>query len=432
MVERQVRKIDAEFPPKVKFLFAPHPYKVLYGGRDGIKSWSAARALLLQGVQKPLRILCCRETQQSIRESVHQLLSEQVKALGLEYFYEVLQFTIRGKNGTEFIFVGLLNMSVTQIKSFESIDIAWVEEAQVVSKHSWTVLLPTIRKPGSEIWVTFNPELPTDDTYLRWVVRPPPEAVVVRTSYLDNQWLSAESRMKIDFLKATDPDEFDHVYGGAMRSTVEGAIYKAEIHRAEAEGRLTVVPYEPSKAVDTYWDLGYADMVSIWFAQVVGFEYRIIDYLEDNRQALDFYVSKMQAKGYTLGTCVLPWDGGVKSLQTGRSIRELLHTKGFKVRVLPMMKVFEGINAVRTIFHQCWFDSEKCADGLAGLRRYQWGEMPQNGVARREPLHDTASHPADALRSLAMHIRVPEAKQDKKPTPPPATPRLPGPYVPFG
>jgi phage terminase large subunit len=231
---------------------------------------------------------------------------------------------------------------------------------------------------------------------------------VVRTNYRDNLWLSEESKRQMAHLQATDPDAFEHVYEGALRSTVEGAIYKQEIWKAEQDGRFMRVPYEPSKPVDTYWDLGYADMVSIWFAQAVGFEYRIIDYYASTHQAIDHYVQQLQSRGYTLGTCVLPWDGGTKSLGTGRSIRELLESKGFAVRVLPQIRVVDGINAVRTIFHQCWFDSERCADGIAGLRRYQWGPAGDNGAGKREPLHDDASHPADAFRSLAVHIRAPE------------------------
>lgn len=434
----RVVNVDIEFPEKLLFLFEPHPYKVLYGGRDGVKSWSAAQALILQGAQRPLRILCARETQQSIRESVHQLLSEQIVRLGLSEFYEVLQSTIRqrnvkdGQRGTEFIFVGLQNLSITQIKSFESIDICWVEEAQVVSKRSWSILLPTIRKPGSEIWITFNPDLATDDTYLRWVVNPPPGAIVIRTNWRDNNWLSDESKAKIDFLRETDPDDYEHIYEGATRSTVTGAIYKAELIRAEKESRITSVPYEPSKVVDTYWDLGYADMVSIWFAQAIGFQYRIIDYYESTHNAIDHYIAEIQRRAYTLGTCVLPWDGGVRALGTGRSIRELMLAKGLRVRVLPQMRVADGINAVRTIFHQCWFDGERCADGLAGLRRYQWGLPAKNGEAKREPLHDAASHPADAFRSLAMHIKVPEQAEEEQKPRFVEPPRMPGQYCPFG
>src|ERR1035437_4756769 len=117
----------AQFPEKLQFLFQPKRYKVLYSGRDGVKSRSIAQALLIQG------------TQRSIRESVHQLLADTVKRLGLESFYRVLEYTIKAPNGTEFIFAGLRNLTVEQIKSFESIDIAWAADAQGVRRRSWQV-----------------------------------------------------------------------------------------------------------------------------------------------------------------------------------------------------------------------------------------------------------------------------------------------------
>src|SRR6185437_2679086 len=157
--------ITAEFPEKLAFLFEPHSYKILYGGRDGAKSWSVARALLILGTQKPLRILCARETMDSIRESVHQLLSDQISNLGLDDFYKPLQSEIRGVNGTELVFAGLRKQTVGSLKSYEAIDICWVEEASVVSRRSLTILLPTIRKPGSEIWFSLNPDLETDAVY---------------------------------------------------------------------------------------------------------------------------------------------------------------------------------------------------------------------------------------------------------------------------
>ena len=216
--------VTAEFPAKLSFLFEPHPYKVLYGGRDGAKSWSVARALLILGTQKPLRILCARETMDSIRESVHQLLSDQIANLGLDDFYRVLQSEIRGVNGTEFVFAGLRKQTVSSLKSYEAIDICWVEEASVVSRRSLTILLPTIRKSGSEIWFTLNPDLETDAVYQDFIVNPPAGAVTIKTSFRDNKWLSQESRDKIDTLRERDPDTYHHVYEGGTRSTVEGAI----------------------------------------------------------------------------------------------------------------------------------------------------------------------------------------------------------------
>jgi phage terminase large subunit len=155
-VSSQQLTVNAEFPEKLACLFKPNRYKVLYGGRGGAKSWGIARALLIMASNKPLRILCARELQMSIRDSVHKLLSDQIETLQLSGFYEIQNSSIKGLNGSEFSFAGLRS-NVAQIKSYEGVDICWVEEAQTVSKGSWNVLIPTIRKDGSEIWVSFNP-----------------------------------------------------------------------------------------------------------------------------------------------------------------------------------------------------------------------------------------------------------------------------------
>ena len=415
----ETRKIKAEFPDKLAPLFQPAPFKVLYGGRDGVKSWSIARALLILGTQKTMRILCARETMDSIRESVHQLLTDQIRLLGLEDFYNALQSEIRGLNGTEFVFAGLRKQTVSSIKSYEAIDICWIEEASVVSRRSLTILLPTIRKPGSEIWFSLNPDLETDAVYQDFVLNPPAGSFICKTSFRDNNWLSAESRQKIDTLRERDFDTYHHVYEGATRSTVEGAIYKAEIQKAENEGRIRAVPYDPMCAVDTFWDLGFADRVSIWAAQRSPFEIKILRYFEGDHQAIDYYLREMQTWGYVFGTCYLPWDGGTISLGTGKSIEEIMRTKGFKVRVLRQLSVADGINATRTLFPQLYFDANLCADGLQYLRRYQWGPSTALGVPRSQPLHDDASHPADALRTLAVGIKEPE-RQKSKPKEPPA------------
>ena len=405
-------RVEAPFPIALNFLFQPARYKVAYGGRGGAKSWGFARALLIQGSRRPMRVMCARENQNSIADSVHQLLKDQIAALHLGHFYRIQKYSIKGANGTLFSFAGLRH-NIDNIKSLESYDIVWVEEAANVSKASWDKLIPTIRKDGSEIWISFNPELSTDDTYQRYVLTPPGNGIVRKIGWRDNPWFPPVLQEEMSMLRARSEEEYLHVYEGHTRSTVEGAIYKPEISKAEQDGRITRVPYDATRPVDTFWDLGYGDMVSIWFAQVVGMQWRILDYYQNSHQAIDFYLRILQQKEYTYGTCVLPWDGGARQLGSGRSIEELMRAKGYKTRVLPQWRVADGINAVRTMFSQLWFDSERCKDGLAALRRYQWGPPSANGIVGREPLHDDASHPADALRSLAVYLKAPAEK--KKP-----------------
>src|ERR1700728_256887 len=193
--------MNVEIPEILAPLFQPARFKVVYGGRAGVKSWNIARALLTLGRQQKLRIPCGRETMQSIKDSVHQLLEDQIKLLELDWFYRVRKAEITGLNGTQFTFHGLRDQSIHNIKSLEGADKLWVEEAQNVSKKSWLTVIPTIRKPGSEIWVSFNPELESDDTYQRFVVHPPPGAVVIKTSYRDNPFLSDEIRQDIEHMK---------------------------------------------------------------------------------------------------------------------------------------------------------------------------------------------------------------------------------------
>jgi hypothetical protein len=224
----------AEFPSKLQCLFQPARYKVLYGGRGGTKSWGVARALLIEGLRRPLRVLCAREFQNSIRDSVHKLLADQIDGLKLDGHYNVNQQTITGTNGTEFIFKGL-KMNAREIKSMEGIDVAWVEEAQVVSKESWDLLIPTIRKENSEIWVTFNPDLEEDETYQRFVVHPAPGSVVVKIGYQDNPWFPDVLKAERDHLRAVDLDAYENVWEGHCRKQVQDALWTRALLDANRE-----------------------------------------------------------------------------------------------------------------------------------------------------------------------------------------------------
>ena len=225
---------SAGLPEYAAGLFEPHRYKVLYGGRGAARSWSVARALLILAAANPMRIGCFREFQKSIKDSVHRLLTDQITLLGLPG-YEITDHEIRHANGSLFLFEGL-RLNVTKIKSLEGIDIAWVEEAERVSKSSWDILIPTIRKARSEIWVSFNPDLEDDPTYQRFVVNPPPNAWVRQVSGADNPWFPPELAAERAYLYAVDPDAAAHVWGGACRRATAAQILR---------GKCTVEEFEP-------------------------------------------------------------------------------------------------------------------------------------------------------------------------------------------
>jgi phage terminase large subunit len=412
--------MNAEFPEKLAFLFEPHRYKVSYGGRGSAKSWSYARALLIQAAERPMRILCARETQKSIKDSVHKLLEDQIPALGLSRHYQVQKSSITARfTGSEFFYAGLKH-NIDNIKSIEACDVAWVEEAQTVSHGSWKKLVPTIRKKGSEIWISFNPDLETDATYQRFVVQPPTRAKVEKVTWRDNPWFPDELREEKDDLLARDPDEYNHIWEGCPINILAGAIYANELRAADVEGRIKRVPYDRTRPVDCFWDLGYGDLTSVWFAQAFTGEYRLIDYLESSGKTIQWYLQQMQARGYVYGTDWLPWDLGLHAAQmgSGKSIEELMRLAGRKVRILPKLSVADGINAARSILPQCWFDQERCADGLQALRNYRYGEIKTLEHPTREPLHDWASHAADAFRYFAVGIKQPKTGAPPKPARP--------------
>lgn len=408
----------AQFPAKLQCLFRPEKsrYRVLFGGRGGAKSWGIARALLIKGAQNPIRILCAREFQTSIKDSVHKLLSDQIEDLGMSTFYEITQAAIRGVNGTEFAFVGLKN-NVANVKSFEGVDICWVEEAQTVSRHSWNVLIPTIRKEGSEIWVSFNPELETDETYQRFVVNPPDNAIVQKINWSDNPWFPETLRLEKDALKSRDPAAYNTVWEGLCKQTVDGAIFAKEMQMAELDNRITRVPYDPVKPVHAVFDLGWADATAIWFVQFIGMETRLIRYFEGTQQTMSWYLAKMQEFGYVYDTMWLPHDAENKTLAAnGRSIEQIVRNAGYKTRIIPRTPIVDSINAARTMFNSCYFDRENCHEGLQCLRHYRYEVDPETGLFSKNPLHDAYSHGADAFRMLGLMVNEPKKPVQKKAT----------------
>lgn len=421
MSASNLNEIRAKFPAKLGFLFAPARYKVLHGGRGGAKSWGIGRALLIKGWEKPLRILCAREIQNSIADSVHKLLGDQIEQLGLGGFYQVQKAAITGANGTEIIFAGLRQQDIGKIKSFEGVDICWVEEAQSVTKKSWSVLIPTIRKEGSEIWVSFNPELESDDTWQRFVMDPPEGAKVVGVSWRDNPWFPNELRLEMEELRRKDFAAYENIWEGKCKTIVDGAIFFKEITNAQDEGRIAKVPHDPMLPVSTFWDLGVGDATAIWFAQTVGAEVRLIDYHEDSGEGLPYYAKILSGKPYNYAKHWAPHDIEVRELGTGKSRMEVAARLGIRFQLVPRIgsgdaeACEERIHAARLMFNRCYFDAERCKAGLLALRSYARDFNQRLDEYKMTPLHNWASHGADAFGHMAISLTEAQEKRKGKP-----------------
>jgi phage terminase large subunit len=401
--------VTIQIPEAFEFLFTPARYKVLYGGRGSGKSVNVARALLIQAAQKPLRVLCARELQSSIRDSVHKLLCDEIEAMGMRDFYEIQNASIYGRNGSEFVFRGLRH-SVSEIKSMQGLDRVWTEEAQLVSKVSWETLIPTVRKEGSEIWVTFNPVLEQDETYKRFVVNPPRDALVRKVNYDQNPFFPEVLRREMEELRDRDEDAFLNVWEGHCRHTLDGAIFANELRQAELDERICNVPWAQQKPVDVFFDLGRRDMTSVWFAQVVNMEFRVLDFYENSGLHWSHYLKMLQERPYTYGDIWLPHDADNELLASERTIAQQARAAGFKVRATPNVSKANQIEAARSIFNQCWFDREKTTDGVHHLRHFQFEIDPDTKLRGKMPLHDEHSHAADAFMYLAVALKEPKKK----------------------
>jgi phage terminase large subunit len=395
--------MNVELPEKLAFLFEPLRYKVAYGGRGSAKSWSFARALLIDAARQPLRIGCFREVQKSIKESVHKLLADQIPLLGLGGYFDVLATTIRGRNGSEFIFSGLADHTVESIKSYEGLDRAWIEEAQTVSERSWSILVPTIRKAGSEIWVTYNPELETDPTHQRFVTNPPPNCRSVLVNYTDNPWFhETELEAERQHCLRTDPEGYKNIWEGQCKPAVNGAIYYNEIAAAEAQGHICDVPYDPMLKVQVVFDLGWNDAMAISLVQCHLSQLRVIDYIEDSHKTLDYYSAELRKRHFNWGKVYLPHDGRSKDFKSGKSAEDVMRALGWDVEITPNMSIEEGIRLTRMTFPRLYFDQTKTQRLVQCLKRYRRGINQHTGEPGA-PLHDAFSHGADNVRYIAVN-----------------------------
>jgi phage terminase large subunit len=420
---------------------APSRYKAAHGGRGGGKSHYKAEAIVLRCFARRTRVVCIREVQNSIRDSVRQLLMDKIQKFGLGKFFEVTANEIRGRNGSLIVFRGMQAYNAENIKSLEDFDIAWVEEAQTLSEKSLRLLRPTIRKEGSEIWFTWNPRYETDpvDEFFRGS-HPPANAIIVDCSIDDNPWATSVLFDERDADYAKDKEMAQHVWGGDYEIVSAGAYYARLIAHAEAEGRIGHFPHNPKIPVRTAWDIGVDDYTAIWFIQDDGIFHTVIDYYEVSglgaqdivRQALPELIPDLQerieqrlllerAEPFHYGIHYLPHD--VRNREWGAGARsrvETLHGLGVKpIQKGAQQGPEERINATRIILPHTRFNrTSRVMLGVNRLRRYCKKLNEQMNVYMG-PLHDENSHGADAFGEYAVNraklIESPTVAKKKQP-----------------
>lgn len=400
-------------------LLQPARYKGAYGGRGSGKSYFFADQVIARCCRDSgTRWVCVREIQKSLLQSAKRLIEAELERFGIgeAQGFRVLNERIETPGGGVIVFVGMQDHTADSLKSYEGFDGAWVEEAQTLSERSLTLLRPTIRKDGSELWFSWNPRRKQDpvDMMLRGP-EPPTGAVVVKANWQDNPWFPAVlEQERRDCLRA-NPDEYDHIWEGAYITLAKGAYYAKQLTAARAEGRIGRVPCDPLMQYRVFVDIGgtgaKADAFAAWVAQFVGQEIRVLDYYEAVGQPLAAHVEWLRERGYTPGKASvwLPHDGRTNDRVYDVSFEGAFRQAGYTVTVVPNQGTGAAkarIEAARRRFPSMWFHEETTTGGREALGWYHPKVDEVRGIDLG-PEHDFSSHGADAFGLMAVAYKSP-------------------------
>jgi phage terminase large subunit len=398
-------------------------YKGAYGGRGSGKSQFFAGQIIDRAIrQAGFRALCCREVQKSLKESAKKLIENKIQEFEVGHLFDVQADGIKTPGGGLIAFAGLQDHTAESIKSYEGFDVAWVEEAQTVSPRSLQLLRPTIRKPQSELWFSWNPRMKTDpvDAMFR-DGEAPTGSIVAQANWKDNPWFPAElEQERLDCLR-DEADQYDHIWEGGYITIAKGAYYAKNL--VEAKKRIGRVEFDPLMTIRLFCDIGgtgaKADAFTMWPAQFIGREIRTRDYYETVGQPLATHLNWLREKGYTSDRAQfwLPHDGESNDKVFDVSYASALRDAGYHVTVVPNQgkgAAKARIEAGRRRFSSIWFDEETTEAGRAALGWYheKWDETRNVGLG---PNHDWASHGADAFG--LMCVAYEEPREAKKPKP---------------
>lgn len=397
-------------------LEAPARYKGIWGGRGSGKSHNRAEALIESALENPgLRSVCIREVQKTLKESSKRLIEDKLsqfrlgESVGFKIFNEVIQTPGDGI----ITFQGMQDHNAESIKSLEGFGRAWVEEAQTLSARSLSLLRPTIRAEGSEIWFTWNPRRKTDpvDELLRGDVLPT-DAVVIRANWSDNPFFpSVLEQERLDCLRK-NPEQYEHIWEGGYATVNAGAYFAREIADAKKQGRIGRVSADPLLTIRLFMDIGgtggRADAFSIWAIQVIGKEIRVLNYYESVGQPIGAHLEWMRLNGYVPAKAQiwLPHDGASNDKVYAVSYQSAFEAEGYNVEVVPNQgkgAAIMRIESVRRWLPSCWFNEETTRGGVDALGWYheKRDEVRNIGLG---PDHDWSSHASDAFGLMAVVV----------------------------
>lgn len=404
-------------------LLEPARYKGAWGGRGSGKSHFFAGLLIEDSLaNKGLLSVCIREVQKTLRESAKRLLESKLEEfrLGEADGFKVFKEVIETPGDGTIIFQGMQDHTAESIKSLEGFKRAWIEEAQTMSARSVSLLRPTIRSEGSEIWAGWNPRRRTDpiDMMLRGPVKPT-GAVVVNANWKHNPWFpSVLEQERLDCLR-DNPEQYDHIWEGDYAKVTVGAYYATQLSAMKREGRLGRVAPDPLMTIRAVWDIGgtgaKADACSIWICQFVGREIRVLNYYEAQGQPLATHINWLRDNGYGKALCILPHDGATNDKVYAVSYESALKEAGFEVEVVPNQgkgAAMFRIEAARRLFPSIWINEATTSGGIEALGSYHARKDEARNIDLG-PEHDWSSHAADAFGLMCVVYEEPKIKKPR-------------------
>lgn len=401
-------------------LLAPSRYKGLFGGRGSGKSHFCAEKLIDDSLyEKGLRSVCIREVQKSLKDSAKRLIEDKLQEMGLgeRHGFKVFKELIETPGDGVILFQGMQDHTAESIKSLEGFGRAWVEEAQTMSANSLKLLRPTIRGENSELWFSWNPRRKSDPVDMMFRQgEAPTDSVLVRANWNDNPWFPAVLEQERKDCLKNDPDQYDHIWEGGYISVADGAYYAKNLAEARLAGRIGRVSPDPLMTYRLFADIGgtgaRADAFTLWVAQFIGQEIRVLDYYEAVGQDLASHLTWMRSRGYSPDKAQvwLPHDGSTFDKVYAVSYESALKDAGYTVTVIPNQgkgAAAKRIEEGRRLFPAMWFNEETCQAGLEAIGWYHERKDPVRSVGLG-PDHDWSSHAADAFGLMCVAHQPPK------------------------